>query len=644
MQKLPLFILVWLVALHGTQLIAQASRTIDGVGNNVNHPEWGSAGGEVIHDVPVAFEDGISEPCRPDGMNARQLSNKLFHQSTPLFNASDLSDFVWAFGQFIDHDIVLIENFDSRFAQEESVSVVVPPDDTIMTPGKIIPIMRSRERAGSGTGMNNPRTYDNEITAFVDASTVYGSDKERADWLRAFEGGKLKTSAGNRLPWNTIDGEFGSLIDVDAPHMADDVGLSAKLFVAGDVRANENPLLAGLHLLFVREHNRLCDQWLMEDPSLDPSSPQTDEELYQRARSLVSGIIQNIVYNEWLPSIGIELPVYEGYNENVNPSITNAFSAAIFRWGHTMINDNILRVDQDGETIASGNVGLRDAFFNPIESLRFDLEYYLKGMGIQKQQSRDCRLVSSVRNFLFEGNPILGGLDLAAINIERGRERGLPDYNNLRIYYGLEPLMSFEQIAANPTDVPVLEEIYGDVWKLDPWVGMLAEPSTDQSVFGELIVTGMREQFRALRDGDRYYYLNDEGITSTDLDLIKASTFASVILRNTHLECFQDNVFEATDHQNIPCFPYVSPSDLRVSLAPNPVQDFTFISLYSSKEDKATLRVVNELGQEMSLQEVVLQQGTNQIRLDMSHILKPGPYYIVMERGYDLISLKVLKI
>ena len=104
-------------------------------------------------------------------------------------------------------------------------------------------MMRSKIATGSGTGPGNWRRFQNSITAFIDGSAVYGSDEYRADWLRTFAGGKMKVSEGNKLPWNTLDGEFNSNIDPSAPAMADDVGTNFKLYVAGDVRANENPLL-----------------------------------------------------------------------------------------------------------------------------------------------------------------------------------------------------------------------------------------------------------------------------------------------------------------------------------------------------------------------------------------------------------------
>ena len=83
-------------------------------------------------------------------------------------------------------------------------------------------------------------------------SAVYGSEEFRASWLRTFEDGKLKVSEGNLLPFNTVSGEFDDQVYIDAPTMADDVGFAPRLFVAGDVRANENVLLTAYHYAFCK--------------------------------------------------------------------------------------------------------------------------------------------------------------------------------------------------------------------------------------------------------------------------------------------------------------------------------------------------------------------------------------------------------
>src|SRR5207237_1083506 len=165
---------------------------------------------------------------------------------------------------------------------------------------------RSTYDPATGTVPGNPRQQTNALTAWVDGSVVYGSDPARAAALRTYVGGRLKTSAGDLLPFNT-DG----LPNANDAHLFPD----DQLFLAGDVRANENVELTSLQTLFVREHNRLAAGLAARNPDFG------DEQLYQRAREMVGAEIQEITYNEFLPALlgNGALPPYTGYNPLVNP-------------------------------------------------------------------------------------------------------------------------------------------------------------------------------------------------------------------------------------------------------------------------------------------------------------------------------------
>ena len=268
-------------AVHAQETSILTVRTIDGTENNLTNPDWGSAGDNLLRITDVGYSDGVSVPGGLDRPNPRNVSNVLFAQEGLKNDVRGLSDYTWVFGQFIDHDIGLTPD------GNEPAFIEVPRGDEWFDPGRsgnaIIPMMRNLFDPSTGTGPDNPRQHPNLITAFIDGSGVYGSDEERANWLRTFEDGKLKTSSGDLMPYNTVTGEIDSEVDHDAPEMDNPVGLTEKLFVAGDVRANENPLLAAFHILFVREHNRLCDELIIEHPDW------TDEELYQHARRMVGG-------------------------------------------------------------------------------------------------------------------------------------------------------------------------------------------------------------------------------------------------------------------------------------------------------------------------------------------------------------------
>ena len=521
-------------------LSAQEVRTYDGTNNNLNNPKWGATFTQLERLVPATYSDKVSAPAGVQRQNPRKISNALFAQNTPLFDSLGLSDFIWVFGQFIDHDITLSEG------SNEPAMIPVNFPDPHFNPGGtfenvMIPMSRTKAMEGTGTDENNPREHFNEITAWLDASAVYGSDAFRAGWLRTYKDGKLKTSAGNLLPYNTLSGEFNDEIDIDAPFMADDVKFAPRLFVAGDIRANENVLLLTLHTLFAREHNRICDELKVQHPDWE------DEQIYQHARKIVGGLLQAITFEEWLPAMGVHLAPYSGYQPDANPGIFNGFSAAAFRMGHTLLSGNIMVIDKEGNERAEGPLKLRNAFFNPGALVdNGGLDPFIRGMAAQVQQLLDSKIVDDVRNFLF-GAPGsgAGGLDLAAININRGRERGLPDLNTYREALGLPLHQSFKDICKEEAVIEALQSNYTSVDDIDAWVGMLAESHMPSAIFGETVMAFMQRQFTAIRDGDRFYYEIDPNLTEEEKASIRSTTMRDVVMRNTDIKIMQDNVFEA---------------------------------------------------------------------------------------------------
>lgn len=612
---------------------SQDIRTIDGVQNNSSNPEWGAEGTELFQLTAPRFSDGISTVNGADRPNPRAISNRLFAQVDNIFDDKRLSDYVWVFGQFIDHEIILVEN-----NHEEPLSISIPADDEVFIPGGV-PIFMFRSVAfdGSGTSSDNVRTYRNDLTAYIDASTVYGSTESREHWLRSFIDGKLKVSEGNLLPWNTLTGEFNDPTDSDAPFMDDAVGVGPKHFIAGDVRANENPLLATIHTLFVREHNRLATEIAAEHPDFD------DEEIYQDARRRVGAYLQSIVYNEWLPAMGVNLAPYAGYREEVNAQISNVFSAAAFRMGHTLINSNIMRLDEEGAVLASGDITLRDAFFNPIViPLAGGIDPYIRGMAAQVQQELDCKVIDDVRNFLF-GLPGQGGLDLAAININRGRERGLGDYNSIREDIGLPRLQSLSELTSNAEDIAVLQDLYGSVDQIDAWVGMLAEDHMPEAMFGNTIMAIMEDQFQRLRDGDRFFYLNDEAFSDEEKLEITNTSFRDLIMRNTGIDVMQDNVFTAVDPQDLIDGPDIEQIDLNAVIYPNPSLDNAFVKVYAEQNSDIELSMFDAQGKLLSKTSITLGEGDNIIDLDVQDLGQSGVYHVILTRGDQQSALRLFR-
>ena len=600
-------------------LAAQEYRAIDGRDNNFLFPGWGAAGVQVTTATTVGYEDGISEPAGADRPNPRFISNMLFAQNTLKDDPRGLSAYAWAWGQFIDHDITLTPDHPS-----ESMDISVPPFDVFFDPagtGTVsIPMHRSVYDPQTGTGVDNPRVHLNAITAYIDASAVYGANEERAGWLRTFAGGRLKVSTGNLPPFNTTTGEFGAPIDPAAPAMAMPFPFVQHWFVVGDERGNENPFLLAMHTLFLREHNRLCAELAAEHPAW------TDEQLYQQARKLVGALMQAIAYEEWLPTLGVRLPPYNGYNPYTNPGIMNVFAAAAYRYGHSTINNVLLRMDDNGAPMPQGDILLKDAFFNPEATLEVGgIEPYLIGMSTLVEQDFDCQVIDGLRNFLF-GPPGAGGLDLVALNINRGRDRGLPDFNTVRADFGLAPWDSFEELVSDPLMSASLEMVYQDVNRIDPWVGMLAEDHMADALFGETAMRIIEQQFLALRNGDRFYYENDPWLSLEEKAWIKSNRLADIIRRNCPITCLHDEVFIA---QPLSVTRTVATADaLPFSVFPNPAQGRINLRMGQELSSEAIVRVTDSYGREVLRRKIAPAFGAEAISIDLDSALPAGLYRV----------------
>jgi hypothetical protein len=218
-----------------------------------------------------------------------------------------------------------------------------------------------------------------------------------------------------------------------------------------------------------------------------------------------------------------------------------------------MLSPELLRLDANGATAAEGNLPLREAFFNPAEIIDNGIDSILRGMAAQQAQEIDAHIVDDVRNFLF-GPPGAGGFDLASLNMQRGRDHGLPDYNTVRMALGLAPATSFADITSDPALQGALSDAYkGDVNNIDVWVGGLAENHVAGASVGELIRTVLVDQFTRLREADRFWY--QRIFRGRKLRTIENTTLADVIERNTHVAGLQANVFFAGLQQPIQADP-----------------------------------------------------------------------------------------
>ncbi len=506
-------------------------RSIDGSNNNIKpqRRSWGAANSIFYRELSSNYgsenqNGALNDDNRP---SAREISNLVCDEPVTQFNTLSINTMHYFWGQFIDHDMTVTPT-----GETEYVPIKLPQDEELFTVD--IPFFRSEYIT-----VNSQREQFNGNTAYLDASMVYGSDKERADWLRTFEGGKLKMSEDDYLPFNTLTSERNGEIDPEAPFMDDDEGGTVKVFVAGDQRASENTILTSLQVVFLREHNRICDELLSKGYT-------DDEKIYQIARKEVGAIIQAITYREYLPALGIELPKYRRYKSSVRPDIMNTFAAASFRIGHTQVSDDVVVVDNDCEEVGPGEFELVEAFFNTDLFLEYGPETFLKGATVHRLYKTDTKINDVLRDFLF-GNvtdEIRFGLDLGSINIQRGRDHGLPDYNTARKHYTGRRARRFSDISSNDTVARNLESLYNDIDHIDLWVGLLSEDEIEGKLIGRTMSAMLSKQFTNLRDGDYYYYENDPFFSRSDRRRIQRTSLTDIIHRNTSLTSLFDDAFE----------------------------------------------------------------------------------------------------
>ncbi|MCR9253036.1 MAG: peroxidase family protein [bacterium] len=592
--------------------LGQEFRTLDGIGTNISNPIYGSADAQLLRIFGLRYDDDISEPISTNVPNSRLVSNAICHQDQSIPDRNNLSDYFWCFGQFLDHDIVI-----NRGNSGEVIIVNVPTGDIFFDPSssgnRTIQLSRSKFVDGSGTSSLNPRQHVNEQTAFIDGSVIYGVDGDRLEYLRTLENGKFRVSEGNNLPFNTVDGEYNSDVDFNAPLMeVPSIPRPSKFYMNGDIRANENPGLLALHTLFVREHNRLCDSLAVANPSLN------DEQLFQYARKFIGAYLQSITYNEWLPSLGIDLEQYSGYNPEVDPGISNMFSAAAFRFGHSLVNEQILRLDNEGNETAYGMIQIAEAFFNADKIvLEGGVDPILKGMSHQIQQDFDPFVVGSLRNFLF-GNPSSNGLDLAVLNIERGRERGVPRFNDLRRSLGLVPYSSFIDLAGNEETATNLSSVYGNIEDIDPWLGFLVEKKLDNQMGGETFIEVLSDQFSRMRDGDRFWYENDTFFNDTQKEQISNTTLSAIIKRNTSITNLAENVFVADPNFFIVTSSLKEVKSLELSIYPNPVSRNMTVTVGSYSPLEVQMQFYNLDGKMFIDEFLTLERGNNEFNFEIT--------------------------
>ncbi|GAA1824450.1 hypothetical protein GCM10009682_50840 [Luedemannella flava] len=605
-------------------------QSLNGSNNNSSNPTWGQAGTNYSRVGNANYADNRSQPV--SGPNSRFISNRIFNDSHQnIFSERRITQWGWTWGQFLDHTFGLRDG--NGTTANIPFNSADPMEEFTNTLG-YIPFTRSA--AAPGTGVTNPRQQVNTQSSYIDAEAVYGTTNSRLEWLRdgSVDGNVTNNAATLMLPGNYLPRKDARGNPATAPAMDVDGRLLANpddAAVAGDVRANENLALTATQTLFAREHNRIV--------ALLPGSLSA-EDRFQIARRIVIAEQQYITYNEFLPAMGVSLPKYTGYKSNVNATISNEFATVGYR-AHTQVHGEfvvrteasryspaeIAALQAQGVTVTPAGpqtileIPLNVAFFNPDLVEQVELGPALQGLGFIPQYNNDEQIDNQLRSVLFQvpvsGNPQCldgpglpacfdGVIDLGAIDVERGRDHGMPTYNQMRQAYGLPTKSSFTAITGESTEsfpsdpeltpgnevndpdsldflslrnidgvnIPLndptaqraatdgtrrttvaarMKAVFGNVNSVDAFTGMLAEPHVANTEMGELQLAIWTKQFTALRDGDKFFYGNNQGLSwiKNTYGIDYRRTLAEIIASNTDipLTSLEPNVFLVADEE-----------------------------------------------------------------------------------------------
>ncbi|XP_041075162.1 eosinophil peroxidase [Polyodon spathula] len=566
-------------------------RTITGACNNRKFPLWGASNTPYVRWLPAEYDDGFS---LPRGWNSERLHHGftlppvrrvshevLYTRNENISLDESYSHMLVEWGQWIDHDLDLTPQSASTAAFHSGADcsrsctqrspcfpIQIPVDDP-RSCGEVecMPFFRSAPACvGSGEGQSGlagllsgrlgPREQLNSISSFVDASVVYGSSAPLAMALRnqSSQRGLLAVNqhASDQglayLPYL----QSGHQDPCSRPrnHSADEpASNTTSCFKAGDSRANEHLGMQALHTLFLREHNRLA----LELGKVNPH--WSGETIYQETRKLLGAVHQVLTWRDYLPRIlGPDsspklLPPYTGYRPLADPRIANVFATAAFRFAHVTIQPQLFRLDQNySQSPAHPNIQLHQSFFSSWRLVHEGgVDPLIRGLVLNpaKLQTQTQMMPEELTERLFQAQGALS-LDLASLNLQRGRDHGLPGYNAWRRLCGLSAPRNVSELGSvlsSPSLAEKLSALYGTPENIDVWIGAISEPLLRGARVGALLACLLGRQFRELRDGDRFWWEREGVFSAAQRSELRRVSLSRIICDNTRIQRLPRDVF-----------------------------------------------------------------------------------------------------
>jgi hypothetical protein len=511
----------------GTQLdpAVRDSRSTDGTNNDLLYPAMGSVGRRFGRNVPL-------EHVVPDKANlmtpsprvvSRELMTREQFQPATILNLLAAS---WI--QFQVHDW-----FVHKRSKTQHVEIPLAPGDNWGEPTMRVP---ATEPDPGPQGSKRPPAYANVNSHWWDCSQLYGCDAATARQVRTMTGGKLKIEPTGLLPVDPVSG-----ISIS--------GFTDNWWIG----------LAMLHTLFTWEHNYICDLLAHHNPTW------TDQQLFAKARLITTALVAKIHTVEWTCAILPHPIIKTGMNTNwygllegdlqdaigfiddseilggiigskadhhaAPYSLTEEF-VAVYRM-HPLLPDDFtfrsIATDEVVQERTFRELGVNDVRAR-LDEFGFEDSFYSFGIA-----HPGAITLHNYPRFLQElQKPDGTVVDLAAIDVLRIRERGVPRYNEFRRLFHLKPAATFDELTDNPQWARELREVYGDVEQVDLMVGLYAEPLPKGFGFSDTAFRVFILMASRRLKSDRFFTrdYNAETYTQTGLDWIEETSMRDVLLRH----------------------------------------------------------------------------------------------------------------
>src|SRR5215207_1774725 len=515
--------------LQGASPRYRTARSPDGSYNDLEQPEMGSTGTRFGRNAPFdrTFPDAGDKLLTP---NPRTVSRELLTRDT-FKPATTLNLLAASWLQFMVHDWLS----HGRNEKDDPIEVALEPeDDWPERPMRILRTARDLTRPDGADGY--PPTFVNTASAWWDASQIYGSGADMLAQLRSGERGKLKVAADGLLP---LDDKGIDLTGVNGNYW---IGLSL------------------LHNLFALEHNAICDRMAAEFPSW------SDDDLFDHARLVNAALLAKIHTVEWTPGIiahpttvfalrgnwwGLQteqlwkvfgrlssnevvsgIPGSRTNHYGVPYSITEEF-VAVYRMHPLLPDDFSFRSVEDDRSILETT--FPEVAFDKAKPV-LDKVGWVNALYSCGTMHPGAITLHNFPRALQRLTDMEGNInDLAAIDLMRIRERGVPRYNDFRELLHKPRLQRFEDLTDNPEWVEQLRTIYNDdIDSVDTMVGLYAEPLPPGFGFSDTAFRIFILMASRRLNSDRFFTVdyNPRVYSQVGMDWINNNDFTSVLLRH----------------------------------------------------------------------------------------------------------------